>query len=113
MVIKFLILAIATEALVELIKKAAPLQGIREWIIKRTPFLYSGRQQSHLLDCPYCLSVWAGAMAATAYYFMDSTAGMFITGTLVIARLSNFLHLFFSYLRDKQMDLRVARNKRR
>lgn len=52
-------------------------------------------------------------MAATAYYFMDSTAGMFITGTLVIARLSNFLHLFFSYLRDKQMDLRVARNKRR
>lgn len=110
--IKYLILAIATEAAVELCKKAAPLQGIREWAINKTPFLYSERQQSHLLECPYCLSVWAGALAMTAFFFMDSTVVLFITGTLILQRLSNFLHLFFSYLRDKQMDLRVARNKR-
>lgn len=112
MVIKLLILAIATESLVELWKKAAPLQGVKEWIINKTPYLYSKRQQTHLLECPYCLSVWAGAMAMTAFFFMDEAAVLFITGILALQRASNFLHLCFSFLRDKQMDLRVDRNKR-
>lgn len=112
MVIKLMILAIATEAAVELWKKAAPLQGIREWAIRKTPYLYSERQQSHLLECPYCLSVWGGMMAMAAFFYMDSTAVLFITGALATQRLSNFLHLCFSFLRDQQMDLRVARNVR-
>jgi hypothetical protein len=107
-----LILAIvATEALVELWKKAAPLKGLREWIVTRTPFLYSDSQQTHLLDCPYCCSVWLGFAMMTAYLYLSPTAFMVLAGGLTLHRLSNFLHLIFSVIRDRQLDIRVARRK--
>jgi len=108
-VIKLILMIVATEALVELWKKAAPLQGIREWLIRTTPLLYSERQQTHLLDCPYCISVWAGFSLTAMYLFMDTTAWLVITASLATHRLSNFLHLYFSLIRDRQLDLRVAR----
>lgn len=110
---KLIILTIATEAAVELWKRAAPLQEVKEWVISKTPFLYSQRLSTHLLECHYCLSVWAGTLAMIGYLYMDSPAVVFIVGILVVQRAANFLHLGFSYLRDKQMDLRVARNTRR
>lgn len=106
-----LLLAIAAEATVELIKKAGPLQGIKRWIISKTPFLYSEEMQTHLLDCPYCTSFWVGILAAIGYLYMDSVAVVFIVVGLVAHRLSNGLHLLYSILRDKQIDLRIARGK--
>lgn len=107
-----LLLAIAVEAVVELWKKAAPLQGVKRWIISKTPFLYSEEMQTHLLECPYCVSFWVSALAVIAYLYMDTTVvACFVVG-LVSHRLSNYFHLMYSILADKQMDIRVKRNKK-
>ena len=104
---KYLILIIATEALVELWKKAAPLQGIREWLTDKTPFLYSERMDTHLLECPYCMSVWIGFIVVSLYLLTD----IFIYFCMVLAvhRLSNYAHLLSSFVRDKQLDIRAGR----
>ena len=109
--INIIMLVIACEALVQLWFHAAPLQGLRRLMIRMTPFLYSKEQESHLLDCRYCVSVWTGAVMAGTYCFMGNRIVFFIIASLVIGRLSNFIHLAFSYLNDKQMDLRVARGR--
>jgi len=109
--IKFFLLTVAAEALVQLWFRAAPLQTIRNYLIRLTPFLYSREQESHLLDCKYCVSVWVGAVMAGVYFFMENGIVFFIIAALVIGRLSNFIHLGVSYLIDKQMDLRVARGR--
>ena len=74
---KYLILIIATEALVELWKKAAPLQDIKETLIARTPFLHSERMDTHLLECPYCLSVWFGAFVGFMYIICEASVYLF------------------------------------
>jgi hypothetical protein len=109
--IKFLLAIVATEALIELWKKAAPLQGFKQWLITNTPFLYSDSQQTHLLDCPYCCSAWLGFGVMAAYLFMDTTVFLCFAGGLSVHRLSNFLHLIFSVMRDRQLDIRIARRK--
>ena len=104
---KYLILIIATEALVELWKKAAPLQGIKEALIARTPFLHSERMDTHLLECPYCLSVWFGAFVGFMYIICE--ASVYLFSLLAIHRVSNYVHLGISYLRDLQLNLRAGR----
>lgn len=111
MVTKLLLLAIAVEAVVELWKKAAPLQGIKRWMISKTPFLYSEEMQTHLLDCPYCTSLWVSILAVIAYLYMDTTVVACIVVGLVAHRLSNYLHLMYSITADKQRDIRVKRGK--
>jgi hypothetical protein len=103
---------VATEALVNLWFRAAPLQGLRRWLVRLTPFLYSKEQDTHLFNCPYCLSFWV-ASALVLLYSLASCRGFVFLFAVVLSlhRLSNFLHLVFSLLRDKQLDLRVARNK--
>jgi len=102
---KYLVLIIATEALVELWKKAMPLQGIRKKLTIWTPFLEIDGQ--HLFDCGYCLSVWVGALVLISYSVFDGMIYFF--GALAIHRVSNYLHLAVSYLRDLQLNLRVGR----
>lgn len=109
--IDLVLLIAATEATVELFKKAAPLQGMREWIVQRTPWLYSERQQTHLLECPYCMSVWAGFCLTAMYLYVGGSGTLFFMASLAIHRLSTFLHLAFSLIRDKQMDIRIARRR--
>ena len=104
---KYLILIIATEALVELWKKAAPLQAFREWLVDKTPFLYSERMDTHLLDCPYCMSLWIGASVGLTYLIINASIYLFVL--LVIHRVSNYVHLGVSYLRDLQLNLRAGR----
>jgi hypothetical protein len=104
---KYLILIIATEALVELWKKAAPLQPLREWLIARTPFLHSQRMDTHLFECPYCMSVWIGALVLLIYMVFNGSIYLF--GALMIHRVSNYVHLGISYLRDLQLNLRAGR----
>jgi hypothetical protein len=112
LIFKIILAIIATEAIVELWKKAAPLQGIKRTLIAWTPVLTS-TEQGHLLACPYCCSVWVGAAMMAALWFMDATAYLLFSGSLAIHRLSGFLHVAFSLLRDVQLDIRITRNNRR
>jgi hypothetical protein len=107
-----ILFAIATESIVNLLFNAAPLQGAREWIIRKTPALYSSRMESHLLECKYCTSVWVGIfLSFTLYFLWCDFVGILCAG-LVFHRLSNFIHLTFGYVRDAQIDRRINRNKR-
>jgi hypothetical protein len=110
--VDIILLIAATEALVELWRKAAPIQPFREWLIRITPFLYSRRQQTHLMECNYCVSVYVGVLAVAVYFLMNVIIVKVIVIALAVHRLSNYLHLYFSLLRDQQMDIRVARNNR-
>lgn len=103
-------LIVACEALVQLWLHAAPLQDLRWWLVRYTPFLYSQRSEEHLLNCPYCLSVWFGLILIIGY-FLFNVVTMFCAAILTVHRLSNHLHLVFSSLRDAQLDRRVKRNK--
>lgn len=111
-VINISLMVVTCEALVQLWLHAAPIQGIRRWLIKATPFLYSAEPETHLLDCPYCLSVWVGFLMMMLYRYMDSMVFMLFVGALAVHRLSNFLHLVFSFVRDLQMDIRVNRRRK-
>lgn len=111
--INLILIVIAMEAAVELWRKAAPLQPIREKLVDITPFLYSERQQTHLLQCPYCLSVYAGVAGGFLYFSMDIACVRWLIIAMAIHRMTNFLHLGMSLLKDKQIDIRVERGRRR
>jgi hypothetical protein len=106
-----IILILATEACVELWKKAAPLDSIKLWLVAHTPWLYSRRQDTHMLLCPYCFSLYVAAGLFTLYFLIDVLAIRCIIYILVIHRCSNYIHLVFSLIRDKQLDIRVARRR--
>ncbi|MBU1307888.1 MAG: DUF1360 domain-containing protein [Alphaproteobacteria bacterium] len=108
MIIKCLALAILTEALVELIFTAAPLQGLRTWFIKKTPWLNS-TDRGHLLECKYCTSIWIAAGVILLATFADFGVTRLAAFSLIIARISNLLHLFCSTIRDMQINLRLTR----
>ena len=100
---------VATEALVQLWFYAAPLQWLRGFLVSSTPFLFSAKQNTHLLNCQYCVSVWIGFLVSIIYFTTDFY--IYIVMPLTVHRLSNFLHLVFSLIKDKQIDLRVSRNR--
>jgi hypothetical protein len=104
---KYLILIIATEALVELWKKAMPLQGIRRKLTELTPFLEIDGQ--HLFDCGYCMSVWIGFIVLVSYFVCRES--LYVFSVFAIHRLSNHFHLLFSIARDAQLDMRARRRK--
>ena len=112
-VLDLIVLAIACEAIVELWKKAAPLQPLREWLLRTTPWLYSERQQTHLLNCPYCLSVYAGFAVICLYYFVDAVPVRWLLYGLAVHRASNWMHLAFSLVNDVQLDKRINRKAMR
>ena len=103
---------ISIEAVTELIFRAGPLHAPREWIIRKTPWLdISG--YGHLLECKYCVSFWVGLFFALGYlFFIENKAFLCFLYVVSFHRLSNLLHLPFSYLRDKQLNLRIERNRR-
>lgn len=107
--IKLFLLIITVEALVQLWMKAGPLQKLRQWLIRSTPFLYI-EGQGNLFNCPYCMSVWTGIVLLPAFYFFGAFEPFVIF--IVLHRASNYVHLIYSFLNDKQMDLRIARNKK-
>jgi len=108
MLIRIIALALLTEALVELFFKAAPLQGTRAWLIKKTPSLRS-EEQGHLLECKYCTSIWIGAGVLLLATFADCQALRITSAALIIARLSNYVHLIYSTARDAQINMRLTR----
>lgn len=108
MVIKFIFLSILIEALTELLFKAAPLQGFRNWLIGETPFLNS-EEQGHLLDCKYCSSVWIAFGVILLATWCDNGFTRIITYFIVAGRGSNYVHVLFSTVKDFQINLRIKR----
>jgi len=108
MILRIFTLAILTEALVELFFKAAPLQSIRSFLIKKTPWLRS-EEGGHLLECKYCTSVWIGAGVIILATFADCYFTRLAGGALIVARLSNYAHLVVSSIRDIQINMRLER----
>ena len=108
MIIKALALAILVEALVELIFTAAPLHGLRTWLIKKTP-AFRSEEQGHLLECKYCSSIWIAAGVILLATFADCQATRLIASILISARLSNYAHLLISTIRDAQINMRLER----
>ena len=106
--IRMIFLCILTEALVELIFTAAPLQGARAWLIKKTPFLVS-IEQGHLLECKYCTSLWIAAAVITMATYADYPATRLASAALVISRLSNYAHILIGWIRDVQINKRLER----
>lgn len=98
---------VACEALVQLWFDAAPLQPVRRVLIWMTPFLKA--RDTHLFQCKYCTSVWI-AIILTLLLALNEGIYNFVTTILSIHRLSNYLHLVFSLMRDRQIDLRIKRN---
>ena len=108
MITKILILGTLTEALVELFFTASPLQGIRAWLIKKTP-VFNTLVNGHLLECKYCTSVWIGALIVLLATFADCQATRLAAGVIIVARISNYTHLIVSSMRDAQINMRLRR----
>jgi hypothetical protein len=104
------LLIVSTEAITEAIFRAGPLQPAREWIIDHTDWLYSESMRSHLLECKYCTSFWVASFMIGINFLLPSAATWLMI-LLTVHRLSNFLHLPFSWLRDKQLNIRIDRNR--
>lgn len=108
MIIKIIALSILTEASVELIFTAAPLQGSRAWLIKKTPWLRS-TDQGHLLECKYCTSLWVAAAFVLLATFADTPASRLASAALIVARLSNYAHILYGIIRDAQINIQLER----
>jgi len=108
LILKIIALALVTEALVELFFKAAPLRIIRAWLIRHSPLLNT-MDQGHLLECKYCTSVWIAAFVVLIATVIDGRLTRLIAFALIVARLSNFLHIIFGFIKDLQFNLRLKR----
>jgi hypothetical protein len=106
--IRVLIYAVLCEALVYLWFIAAPLQGIKRMLIRLTPFLYSETWHKHGFDCKPCFSVWVGGLCGLLYA-INNVYIEYVMYAIFFARMSNYLHLVYSFVLDKQFDLRVNR----
>jgi hypothetical protein len=53
------------------------------------------------------MSVWIGALILLVYVVFNNSIYLF--GALAIHRVSNYVHLVISYLRDLQLNLRAGR----
>lgn len=104
---------VATEGITQGIFNAGPLQPARNWILERTPWLFSKMTMTHFLDCRYCVSFWIGLLMAAVYFYgMTEPWIRIVVYAFFLQRLANWVHLVFSVLRDRQLDLRIARNRR-
>ena len=106
--IKVIILTLLVEALVELFFKAAPLQSIRQWLIRKTPYLTSV-DQGNLFDCKYCVSFWVALVVVLLGFYADCLVTRIISYIIVVARVSNFIHIIFGAIKDAQMNMRLGR----
>lgn len=104
---KLLLLIILAEAVTELICKAEILERPRSYVKSLGWFF------DELLSCYYCTSVWVGIILAQLYFVSDNVYILVFCSGIVVHRLSNYVHLLFSILRDIQINMRLERNKGR
>jgi hypothetical protein len=98
------------EALMNLFFTAGIIQPAREKFMELTPFL--SVRGEHLFSCKMCTSVWTGMVTVGVFQFAHYGVVRFIIYGIVIHRLSNYWHLLYSLNRDRQLDIRVDRNKK-
>ena len=102
-------IGILTEAIVNLLFTGTVLQPFREWVIKYIPLRVRGE---HLLECKLCTSFWVGILCVVLVkYTMGDIMALILWG-IVVHRVSNYIHLIYSIIKDYQMDIRVARRKK-
>jgi len=91
---ELIVLAIAVEGLVELIYGAKVLNGPRQWLKSRSDLL------RRLLECKYCLSVWAAATVAGLWALAKfiHPAASWVIWTIALHRTANRLHDLFDYV---------------
>ncbi|KKL58014.1 hypothetical protein LCGC14_2229660 [marine sediment metagenome] len=103
-VLKFLSAVLLTESLTELVIKSEIIKPARDFIKSRGSWLKT------LFSCGYCFSVWTAfgvafllglAYNLTGWYWVDLTLT-----SLLIHRLSNYLHNFNDKYLDKYYDTR-------
>lgn len=103
-VLKFLSAVLLTESLTELVIKSEITKPARDFIKSRGSWLET------LFSCGYCFSVWTAfgvafllglAYNLTGWYWVDLTLT-----SLLIHRLSNYLHNFNDKVLDKYYDTR-------
>ena len=103
-VLKFISAVLLTELLTELVIKSEIIKPARDFIKSRGSWLET------LFSCGYCFSVWTAfgvafllglAYNLTGWYWVDLTLT-----SLLIHRLSNYLHNFNDKYLDKYYDTR-------
>ncbi len=103
-VLKFISAVLLTELLTELVIKSEITRPVRDFIKSRGSWLET------LFSCGYCFSVWTAfgvafllglAYNLTGWYWVDLTLT-----SLLIHRLSNYLHNFNDKILDKYYDTR-------
>jgi len=86
---KYLIAIIAVEAIVEILAESALFDNARVWIGKKHTLL------DELVTCPWCMSVWVGAIVFALAYF-----GLWlILAPFAVHRLANYVHDTWSLAR--------------
>lgn len=108
MLLNLILLAILTEAVIELLFFAEPLQYFRRILIKFTPSL-NLKNYGHLLDCKYCISFWIGSIIYLLSLFLNNQLTKAIAFCIIVHRLSNYIHIVSSTVRDHQINLRLNR----
>ena len=112
---KIILYMLAVEASVQLLFHAAPLQQLRFWIIRHTPFLYvtpsSVSAGGHVLGCKYCTSFWIGLFFATFYFFFDSIIVDFAIIVMILHRGSNLIHTVLRLFEENITELRIKRRR--
>jgi len=105
---RFLAYIICCEALTHLLFNGQILQPLRNFFIKN--FLWLTFEEEHLLECKYCTSVWMGIILGVLYTLDNFYVNLFVY-CLTLHRCSNWVHLLFSFIHDKQLDIRINRRK--
>jgi len=67
------------------------------------------KEQGHLLDCKYCVSFWVAIFVVLIFLFAECLMTAFIGYVIITARLSNFIHIVYSSIRDAQLNMRLGR----
>lgn len=96
---------ILTEAIISLLFTATVLQPFRELLIRIIPLRV---RDEHLLECKICSSFWVGIFCFLLVSYSGGIFYILLCG-IVVHRLSNYTHLVYSIVRDKQFDMRVNR----
>lgn len=100
-------LAIAVEGLVELIHGAEILNRPRDWLKAHSSFLRK------LLECKYCLSVWAAAavMGLWALARFVHPGASWVIWTITLHRTANRLHDLCDYVVQAKVQFYFIRKR--
>ena len=93
-------LAIACEAITEIIGASELFKPVRNFTVERNILFLKG-----LLECKYCLSVWDSAFLVTVYWIVASPNPILLLVLVFsVHRMSNILHLVFDIIREYKIN---------